>query len=92
MRCAIEQFTLFGEDEPAGMAVKQLDADILLKRRYLPADRGLGEVQLVGGMGKRACFRCSMEYPQLVPVQRHARTFHCPYSAAASVPVFCPVM
>ena len=65
---AIEDFALFGEDQAAGMAMEQLDADILLQRRDLAADGRLGKVQLVGRMGERSRFRRRMENAQFVPV------------------------
>ena len=82
---AIEQFALFGQDQAAGMAVEELDADILLQRGDLAADGRLGQVQLVGGMGKGPSFRSRMKNAQFVPVQRHAGPPHGAYSAACCV-------
>ena len=65
---AIKNFALFGEDQAAGMAMKQLDADILLERAHLAADGRLGQMQLVGRMGERSRFRRRMENTQFVPV------------------------
>jgi thioredoxin reductase len=43
---AVEQFALLGQDEAAGMAVKQGDPEFLFEARDLAADRGLAHFEL----------------------------------------------
>ena len=73
---AIQKFALFGKDEATGMAMEQLDADVLLQRRDLAADRGLRQMKLVGCMGEGPGLSGRVENTQLVPVQRHAAPSH----------------
>jgi hypothetical protein len=51
---AVEQLALLGEDEAAGMAVEEGDAEALLERAHLPAHRRLGEVQRLAGVREAA--------------------------------------
>ena len=53
----------FGEDEAAGVADEELEAEIVLERGNLPGDGRLAHVQLFGGVGEasrtqRQCGRC----------------------------------
>ncbi|MEY9583171.1 hypothetical protein ABIA15_001928 [Sinorhizobium fredii] len=68
VRRPIEHFALFGQNQPARMAMKQLDADILLERTDLAADGGLREMEFVSRMRERAGLRRRMKYAQFVPV------------------------
>jgi len=70
-RGAKQEFALLGQDQTAGMAMKQRNIEILLKRAYLAADSRLAHIQLFASVRKTACFGGSMEYPQFIPV--HAR-------------------
>ena len=71
-RGAEQKFALLGQDQPAGMAVKQRHAKALLERADLAADRGLAEVQRFARMGKAARLGDRVENPQLVPIHAHA--------------------
>src|SRR6185437_8775912 len=44
-RGAIEQVALLGEDEAAGMAMKQRHGEAFLERADLPADRRLAQIE-----------------------------------------------
>lgn len=91
MRGAVQQFALFGQDQTAGMAMEQLDADILLQCADLAADGGLGQVQFVGRMRERSRFGSRVKNTQLVPVQWHAASPHRLYHSAATATGMCPV-
>lgn len=88
---AVKQFALFGQDQPASMAMKQLDADILLECADLTADGGLGQMQFVGCVRERSRFGSRVKNTQLVPVQWHAASPHRLYHSAATATGMCPV-
>ncbi|MNE66428.1 hypothetical protein D3C80_1619810 [compost metagenome] len=95
MRGPVEDLALLGQDQAAGMAVKQLDADILFERAHLAADRRLREMELVCRMRERPSLGRRVKNAQFVPIQRHEvphmkpprGTGSCPPGAAdVSVP------
>ncbi len=47
-----QQFALFGQNQPARMAVKQRGVQRFFQRADLAADGGLRQVQRVAGMGQ----------------------------------------
>ena len=66
---SLEQDTpRLGEQEPARMAVEELDAEALLQRGDLPAHRRLGQVERLRRAGKGARLGGGVEGFQLVPV------------------------
>ncbi len=71
LRRAEQELALFGQKQAARMTVEQRDLELVLKRRDLPADGGLGEPQFVAAMGKALCFSGRVEDAQLVPIERH---------------------
>ena len=71
VRGAVEQFALLGEDQPARVAVKQRDAELLLERAHLPRHRRLRQPELLAGMGEAAGLGGGVEHLQLVPVHHH---------------------
>ena len=83
-RGAIEQLALLGQDQAARMAVEQRDAQLLLERADLAADRRLAEIQRLARMGEAARLGDRVENPQLVPVHRPSPSLAPPsvYSAA----------
>ena len=70
MRRAVEQLALFGEDQPARMAVEQRDRQLAFQRRDLARHRRLRQAEPLAGMGEAAGFRGGVEHLQLVPVHR----------------------
>ena len=69
---AEELVALLGEDETAGMAVEEGNAEILLQRAHLPAHRRLAHVEVLTGMGERPGLCGRVEDAQLVPVQHRS--------------------
>ena len=67
-RGAKQEFTLLGQDQPAGVAVEQRDTQAFLERADLPADGRLAEIQRLASMREAARLGHRVEYPQLVPV------------------------
>ena len=63
-------FALLGEDQAAGMAMKQRDAEILLKPAHLPGDRRLAHIQRLAGVGEGPGLRGRLEDAELVPIHR----------------------
>ena len=59
---------MLGQDQPAGVAMEQRNAEAFLERADLAADRGLAEVQRFPRMGEAACLGDGMKDPQLVPI------------------------
>ncbi len=68
VRRAEQQFALFGQDQAAGMPVKQNDGQILLQRADLTRHRRLRQTELFAGMRKAARFGGGVENLELVPV------------------------
>ena len=73
-----KMLALFGEDQAAGVAVEEGDAEVLLQGADLPAHRRLAHVELLAGMGEGAGLGGGVEDPELVPVHPAA------YSAASA--------
>src|SRR5215470_374284 len=63
-----QHLPLFGEHQPARMTVEERDLQLLLQRRYLPADRGLAHAQRLTGVGEAAGLGGGMKDAELVPV------------------------
>jgi len=68
MRRAKQQVALFGEDEPAGVAVEQRYRELLLQRADLPRYRRLRKSELLAGVGEASRFRRRVKDFQLVPI------------------------
>ena len=81
---AIEQFALFGEDQPARMAVKQRYRELAFQRRNLARNGRLRQAQPLAGMSEGACLGRGVEHLQLVPVHRRIGASHCHSAAALS--------
>ena len=81
-RRAEQQLALLGQDQAAGMAVKQRHAEAFLERADLPADGGLAEVQRFAGMGEAARLGDGVKHPQLVPIHPVSPGNDCPASIA----------
>jgi hypothetical protein len=63
-----QKLALFGQDQPARVAVKQRGVEVFLQRADLAADGGLAQMQRVARMGQAAGIRHRVKYPQLVPI------------------------
>ena len=63
-----QQFALFGQDQAAGVTVKEGGAQRFFQRPDLPADGRLRQVQRIARMGQRPGIRHRVEDAQLVPV------------------------
>ena len=74
VRGAVEQLALFGEDQPARVAVKQRDAELLFERADLPRHRRLRQPELLAGMREAAGLGGGVEDLQLVPVHGQRTT------------------
>src|SRR6266849_7568821 len=68
VRRSIEQFALFGQNETAGMTMKQRNRQFLLKRADLARHRGLRQTELLTGVGKTARLCSCVENFQFVPI------------------------
>ena len=68
VRGVVQQFALLGQDETAGMTVKQRDAEFLFERGDLPGHCGLRQSKLLAGMREAAGFGGSVKNLELVPV------------------------
>ena len=66
-----------GEHEAAGVADEELQPQVFLERRNLPADGRLAHVQLFGGVGEAPGFGGGVEDAELVPIEHG-------YSAASA--------
>ena len=73
VRRPIEHFALFGQNQAAGVAMKQRDADFLLESADLPAYRRLRQPELVAGMGEAAGVGDRVKDAQAVPVHGACR-------------------
>ena len=82
MRRAVEHVALFGEDQAAGVAVKQRDRQLGFQRRNLARDRRLRQPEPLAGMGEGAGLGRGVKHFQLVPVHRGVGPAMI-YSAAA---------
>ena len=71
VRGVMQEFALLGEDESAGVAVKQRHAELLLERRHLPRHRRLRQTELLAGVREAAGFGGGVENLELVPVHAH---------------------
>ena len=58
---AEQQVALFGQDQPARMAVEQRDRQLLLQRADLARNRRLRQAELFAGMGEAAGFGGSVK-------------------------------
>ena len=87
MRRAVEHLALFGEDQAAGVTVKQRYAQVRLKRADLPAHRRLAEAQFLAGMGEAARVGNRMKYPQFVPVHGRRSELKLPARAKSAAAV-----
>ena len=65
---AEQHFALFGQNETAGVAVKQRRAKVGLQRTDLTTYRRLAETQRLAGMGERPSVGGRLEDAQLIPV------------------------
>ena len=68
MRGAKQQVALFGEDQPARMAMEQRHRKFLLQRADLPRHRRLRKPELFAGVGKASRLRRRVKDFQLVPI------------------------
>jgi hypothetical protein len=68
MRGAEQEIALFGQDEPARMAVKQRHRKLLLQRADLPRYRRLRKPELFAGVGKASRLCSRVKDFQLVPI------------------------
>ena len=83
VRGVMKKLALLRENEPAGMAVKQRDAELLLQCRDLARHRRLRQAKLLAGMGEAAGFGGGVENLELVPI--HAGLwFHSTAHSAAT--------
>ena len=71
VRGAIQQLALLGQDQAAGVAMKQRDRQLLFERADLARDRRLRQPELLAGMREAARLGGGVKYLQLVPVHRH---------------------
>ena len=67
-----QQIALLGEDQAAGMAVKQRHREFLLERAHLPRHRRLREPELLAGMGEAAGLGGGVKDFKLVPVHHRS--------------------
>ncbi len=82
VRGVVQQLALLGEDEPAGMAVEQRDAELLLERRHLPRHCRLRQAELLARMGEAAGLGSGVKDLELIPVHAHRRFHRTAHSAA----------
>ena len=71
---AEQHLALLGQHQAARVAVEQRDLELLLQRRYLPADRRLAHAQRLTGMGEAAGLGGGMKDSELVPVHGGLRS------------------
>src|SRR5262249_24425488 len=82
VRGVMKELTLFGQNEPARMTVKQRHAELLFERRHLPRHRRLRQAELLAGMREAAGLGSGVENLELVPVHGHLSTRQGLHSAA----------
>ena len=68
VRGSIEQFALLGENQAAGVAVKQRYRQLLFERAHLARHRRLRQPELFAGMREAAGLGRGMKYFELVPI------------------------
>ena len=88
MRGVVEELALLGEDEPAGVAMKQRDAQLLLERGDLPRYSRLREPERLAGVGEAARLGSGVKHLQLVPVHAHCRAARHSAAIAGSASPF----
>ena len=66
----VQHFALLGENEAAGVAMKERRAEVLFERADLPAHRGLAQAQRLAGVGEGTGVGRGLKNAQLVPVHR----------------------
>ncbi len=64
----VENLPLFGENQAAGVAVKEGHFETFLQPANLPADRRLAEIERLAGMGEAARFGDHLKDTKLVPI------------------------
>src|SRR5205085_931553 len=64
----VKEFALLGQDQPARVAVKERDAQLLFERRDLPRYRRLRQPKLFARMREAAGLGGGVENLELVPV------------------------
>ncbi len=67
---AEQHLALLGQDEAAGVAMKQGRAEVGLERADLTADGRLAETQRLARMRERARVGGGLKHPQLIPIHR----------------------
>src|SRR5690349_515207 len=90
MRRAVEQLSLLGQNQSAGMTVEQRNGNTLLERADLAAYRRLAEVQCLTGMGEAPRFGNGVEYAQLVPIHHSAATLFAPPFSSVPLALVVP--
>ena len=68
VRRMVQQLALLGQDQAAGVAMKQRDAELLFERGDLPRYRRLRQSELLAGVREAAGFGGSMKDLELIPV------------------------
>src|SRR5262249_26103121 len=86
---AIEQLALLGQNQTAGVTVKQRDRQLLFECADLARHRRLRQSKLLAGMREAAGFGRGVKYFELVPIHLHlscltARPDRGTHSAASS--------
>ena len=81
----VQHLALLGQDQPARVAVKQRDVELLFERGHLPRHRRLRKPKLLARMGEAAGFGGGMEHLELIPIHR------CPRRSAAAVAYLAPL-
>src|SRR5207253_11204041 len=70
----VQKLALLGQDQPARMAVKQRNAQLLFERGNLARDGGLRQSELLAGMGETARLGRGVKDLELVPVHEIVTT------------------
>ena len=78
-RRTIEQFTLLGQNQPAGVPMEQRHSETFLKSADLPTDRRLAKIERFPRMGETSRLGNGVEHPKFIPV-------HAPTQADALFP------
>src|SRR4029078_2126274 len=84
VRGVVQQFALLGENESAGVAVKQRHAEFLFERRNLPRHRRLRQSELFAGMGKAAGVGGRVKDLEFVPIHAHPLSHSAATAGSAS--------
>jgi ferredoxin len=69
VRHLVEPLAGLGAQQAARMAVEQRDAQLILQRLDLTADRRLRKAEPIRCAGQAACLTCRVEGLQLTPVE-----------------------